>query len=179
MTALMCSSGQMPRRILCGLPRPFGRKSVPPSIDGPSMLWTRFAYRTNWSFVENLISHGRRCSHNDYIPSGTECRTSEQLATVKVLPLKRWRLLPPSSPVSMTLRDRVLGIACVVPGSGCSNTSATSTEADTGSSRLYGRDKTKHYYLNRRNNSEFINHYIHSPIKVNKQAAKVAKTINP
>uniref|UniRef100_A0A182JKH1 Uncharacterized protein n=1 Tax=Anopheles atroparvus TaxID=41427 RepID=A0A182JKH1_ANOAO len=47
MTPLMCSSGQMPSRMRCGRPRPFGRRSVPPSIDGPSMLWTRFAYSTN------------------------------------------------------------------------------------------------------------------------------------
>lgn len=46
-TPFMCSSGQIPNRIRCGRPRPFGRKSVPPSIDGPNMLWTRLAYRTN------------------------------------------------------------------------------------------------------------------------------------
>lgn len=48
MTPLMCSSDHRPSRMRWGRPRPFGRRSdKPPSIDGPSMLCTRFAYSTN------------------------------------------------------------------------------------------------------------------------------------
>lgn len=47
-TPLMCSSVQRPSRMRCGRPRPFGlRSDRPPSIDGPSMLCTLFAYSTN------------------------------------------------------------------------------------------------------------------------------------
>lgn len=61
-TPLICSSGQMPSRIRCGLPRPFGRRSVPPSIDGPSMLWTRLAYSTNVGYG---MSYFRAACDND------------------------------------------------------------------------------------------------------------------
>lgn len=112
----------------------------------PKHVVNSIGVQNKLEFVDNLVMQGCKWSFYD-IPLGKECRTSGLLATTKVLPSERWKLLLPSSPVARTSRVHVHGIACAAPGSDCSNTSATSIAADTDSFRLCVREIKQNIFI--------------------------------